>query len=229
MFFESAVANKTLSSPPEVKPKAPRAPKQERSQARFESILRVALELIAARGYEAVSMREIAREAGLPIASLYLYFPTKLAIVKEVWQRYTSSVSTRLEEDLKLIVDPANSADAGLLIERLIDLMVEIQISHPGFVEVWGCVAAAPELRELNQADTLATAGMVATAILSVHPNVDPEQAEGLALVLCEGGSSVTKLALTLPAEQRQQRVQQLKRTLQFIYSSSLEAFARQR
>jgi hypothetical protein len=69
---------------------------------------------------------------------------------------------------------------------------------------------------------------MVATAILSAHPNVDPEQAEGLALVLCEGGSSVTKLALTLPAEQRQQRVQQLKRTLQFIYTSSLEAFARQ-
>ena len=53
-------------------------------QARFEAILAVALELIAARGYEAVSMREIAREAGLPIASLYLYFPTKLAIVQEV-------------------------------------------------------------------------------------------------------------------------------------------------
>nr|WP_286674966.1 TetR/AcrR family transcriptional regulator [Pseudomonas subflava] len=228
MFFENAVANKTLSSTPDAKPRTPRAPKQERSQARFEAILGTALELIAARGYEAVSMREIAREAGLPIASLYLYFPTKLAIVKEVWQRYTSSVSERLEADLQRIVDPSNSADAGLLIERLIDLMVEIQVSHPGFVEVWGCVAAAPELRELNQADTLATAGMVATAIRSVHPNVDPEQAEGLALVLCEGGSSVTKLALSLPEPQRQQRVQQLKRTLQFIYTSSLEAFARQ-
>src|SRR5690606_27067499 len=56
----------------------------------------------------------------------------------------------------------------------------------------------------------------------------DPQQAEGLALVLCEGGSSVTKLALTLPEDERPQRVQQLKRTLQFIYSSSLEAFARQ-
>ena len=227
MFFENAVANKILSSTP-TKPRTPRAPKQERSQARFESILKVALELIAARGYEAVSMREIARETGLPIASLYLYFPTKLAIVQEVWQRYTSSVSERLEADLQLIIDPAGGGDAGQLIERLIDLMVEIQTSHPGFVEVWGCVAAAPELRELNQADTLATAAMVATAIRSAHPAVDPEQAEGLALVLCEGGSSVTKLALTLPAEQRQQRVQQLKRTLQFIYNSSLEAFARQ-
>lgn len=227
MFFEDAVVNKTLSSAPP-KPRKPREPKQERSQARFEAILRVALELIAARGYEAVSMREIAREAELPIASLYLYFPTKLAIVQEVWQRYTSSVSERLEADLQLIVDPTNSADAGLLIERLIDLMVDIQVSHPGFVEVWGCVAAAPELRELNRADTLATAALVATAIRSGHPTVDAEQAEGLALVLCEGGSSVTKLALSLPPEERQRRVAQLKRTLQFIYSSSLEAFSRQ-
>lgn len=222
------MTSKILSSTP-TKTRAPRAPKQERSQARFEAILRTALELIAERGYEAVSMREIARETGLPIASLYLYFPTKLAIVKAVWQRYTSSVSERLEADLQLIIDPAGGGDAGQLIERLIDLMVEIQTSHPGFVEVWGCVAAAPELRELNQADTLATAALVATAIRSAHPAVDPEQAEGLALVLCEGGSSVTKLALSLPAEQRQQRVRQLKRTLQFIYSSSLEAFARQR
>ena len=222
------MANKSLSSTPERKIRAPRAPKQERSQARFEAILAVALELIAARGYEAVSMREIAREAGLPIASLYLYFPTKLAIVREVWLRYSDSVNQRLQADLALIADPASGADAGLLIERLVDLMVDIQVSHPGFVEVWGCVAAAPELREMNRADTLATAGMVASAIRSVHPEVDPEQAEGLALVLCEGGSSVTKLALSLPPAERQQRVQQLKRTLQFIYASSLEAFARQ-
>ncbi|MES2818698.1 MAG: TetR/AcrR family transcriptional regulator [Pseudomonadota bacterium] len=222
------MTHKILSSTP-TPPRVPRAPKQERSQARFEAILRTALDLIAARGYEAVSMREIARETGLPIASLYLYFPTKLAIVKAVWQRYTRSVSERLEADLQLIIDPAGGGDAGQLIERLIDLMVEIQTSHPGFVEVWGCVAAAPELRALNQADTLATAAMVATAIRSAHPAVDPEQAEGLALVLCEGGSSVTKLALSLPAEQREQRVRQLKRTLHFIYSSSLEAFARPR
>ena len=219
------MATKTLSSTP-AKARTRREPKQERSQARFEAILKVALELIAARGYEAVSMREIAREAALPIASLYLYFPTKLAIVQEVWQRYTTSVRDRLQADLQHIVSPGNDADAGLMIERLIDLMVEIQISHPGFVEVWGCVTAAPELRALNSADTLATAAMIATAIRSAHPHTDAEQVEGLALVLCEAGSSVTKLALTLDEPERQRRLQQLKRTLHFIYSNSLAAFA---
>ncbi|WP_187807830.1 TetR/AcrR family transcriptional regulator [Aquipseudomonas alcaligenes] len=205
-----------------------REPKQERSQARFEAILEVALGLIAARGYEAVSMREIAREVGLPIASLYLYFPTKLAIVQEVWQRYTGSVGERLQADLAQIDGAPDSAAAGAMIERLIDLMVDIQVSHPGFVEVWGCVAASPELRALNSADTLATAELVATAIRAAQPKADAEQVRGLALLLCEAGSSVTKLALSLPEPERSRTLGQLKKTLQFVYASSLEAFARQ-
>ena len=40
-----------------------RLPQQERSQARFEAVLKAALRLFAARGYENTSMREIAREA----------------------------------------------------------------------------------------------------------------------------------------------------------------------
>ncbi len=221
------MANKTLSSTPPVA-RVRREPKQERSQARFEAILAVALQLIAARGYEAVSMREIAREAGLPIASLYLYFPTKLAIVQEVWQRYTGSVGERLQADLALLDGAPDSAAAGALIERLIDLMVDIQVSHPGFVEVWGCVAASPELRALNSADTLATAELVGQAICAAQPAADAELVHGLALLLCEAGSSVTKLALELPEPQRSRTLAQLKKTLQFVYASSLQAFARQ-
>lgn len=221
------MANKTLSSTPPVA-RVRREPKQERSQARFEAILAVALQLIAARGYEAVSMREIAREAGLPIASLYLYFPTKLAIVQEVWQRYTGSVGERLQADLALLDGAPDSAAAGALIERLIDLMVDIQVSHPGFVEVWGCVAASPELRALNSADTLATAELVGRAICAAQPAADAELVHGLALLLCEAGSSVTKLALELPEPQRSRTLVQLKKTLQFVYASSLQAFARQ-
>jgi AcrR family transcriptional regulator len=173
-------------------------------------------------------MREIAREAGLPIASLYLYFPTKLAIVQEVWQRYTGSVGERLQADLALLDGAPDSAAAGALIERLIDLMVDIQVSHPGFVEVWGCVAASPELRALNSADTLATAELVGRAICAAQPAADAELVHGLALVLCEAGSSVTKLALELPEPQRSRTLAQLKKTLQFVYASSLQAFARQ-
>ena len=78
-----------------------RIPRQERSQARFETVLEVALRLFAARGYESVSMREIAREAKMPIASVYQYFPMKLAIVREMWTRYTSTISETLAAGIR--------------------------------------------------------------------------------------------------------------------------------
>jgi hypothetical protein len=48
-----------------------RIPQQERSQARFEAVLEAALHLFASRGYENTSMREIARDAKMPIATVY--------------------------------------------------------------------------------------------------------------------------------------------------------------
>jgi hypothetical protein len=88
-------------------------------------------------------------------------------------------------------------------------------------------VAASPELRALNSADTLATAELVATAIRAARPQADAEQVRGLALLLCEAGSSVTKLALSLPEPERSRTLAQLKKTLQFVYANSIEAFAR--
>src|SRR3974390_3475354 len=73
-----------------------RLPQQERSQARFEAVLKAALRLFAARGYENTSMREIAREARMPIATVYQYFPMKLAIVREMWTRYTTTITETL-------------------------------------------------------------------------------------------------------------------------------------
>ena len=62
-------------------------------------MLKSALVLFAARGYESTSMREIAREARMPIATVYQYFPTKLAIVREMWTRYTSTIGETLRPE----------------------------------------------------------------------------------------------------------------------------------
>lgn len=206
--------------------RAKRVPQQERSQARFEAILTVAMRLFADSGYEAVSMREIAREAGLPIASLYMYFPTKLSIVREIWSRYTGGVRERLAADLRAVAAAPEHMDAGHMIDGMIDLMVELQGRHPVFVEIWGCVGAAPELRALNTADTLATAAMIGKAVRRVAPGASKDAAEGLALVLCEAASSVTRLALTLPPAARKRTLRHLKRNLRLLYDNAMREFA---
>jgi AcrR family transcriptional regulator len=46
-------------------------------RARRETILKVAIELLAKRDYEQIQVREIAEAAGVALATLYRYFPSK--------------------------------------------------------------------------------------------------------------------------------------------------------
>ena len=199
-----------------------RVPRQERSQLRFEQVIEVALRLFGERGYEAVSMREIAREANTPIASIYQYFPTKQAIVKEIWVRYSQTVREQLGADLLAFVEAKQQQGGELLIERMVDLITALQLSSPAYVEVWGCIAATPELRVLNDQDTLVLAGMVTEAIMSVRPDVERDDIEGLALMLTEAASSITKLTLALPEPQRNHIIRQLKNTMTRLYRATL-------
>src|SRR5580765_582860 len=49
-----------------------------------------AMHLIAARGYAATTLREIAKEAGVSVGLLYRYFPSKQAVVIALYDELSS-------------------------------------------------------------------------------------------------------------------------------------------
>jgi AcrR family transcriptional regulator len=55
---------------------------RRRADARPEEILDAALEEFTARGFEAARMEDIAKRAGLSKAAIYLYFPSKMAVLE---------------------------------------------------------------------------------------------------------------------------------------------------
>jgi AcrR family transcriptional regulator len=193
-----------------------RIPRQERSQARFETVLETALHLFAARGYESVSMREIAREAKMPIASVYQYFPMKLAIVREMWTRYTSAISETLATGIRRSIQDGKN-DPNHLIGMIIDRMAELQASNPAFIEIWSCVAASIELRALNVEDTLQNARLIADALQEMHPESDPIAVYDRALIAIEMASATTRLALALPEPHRARVLLSLKTALSLL------------
>jgi AcrR family transcriptional regulator len=203
-----------------------RVPRQKRSQTRFESVLRTALRLFAARGYESVSMREIAREAKIPIASVYQYFPMKLAIVREVWSRYTSAIS----EALALGVERAlleGLKEPNHLVGIIVDRMSELQAANPAFIEIWSCVAASMELRTLNVEDTLKNARMIADALRRMYPRSDADAVFDRALIAIEMASATTRLALVLPEPHRARVLLSLKATVSLLMNpASLSGYA---
>lgn len=55
---------------------------RRRAEARPEEILDAALEEFTERGFEAARMEDIAKAAGLSKAAVYLYFPSKMALLE---------------------------------------------------------------------------------------------------------------------------------------------------
>ena len=178
-----------------------RVPQQARSREKFDAILGAALRLIHEKGYEQVSMREIAREVNLPIASVYQYFPNKLAVVRQLWEGYTSELSVLLGAELEAVAKDPCVATFHRAVGNVIDHMVAHHRDNPAFLGIWRSVDGSPELRALNRQDTLRVADAIGAAVLKVRPDADPNAVLTRALIACETASATVKLAQELPTE----------------------------
>ena len=71
-----------------------------------DSILRTAAKFFSERGYDKVTIREIAKDVGINPASLYYHFPSKEAVLQDLYEYYAEqlkSVMPDVEELLKLV------------------------------------------------------------------------------------------------------------------------------
>ena len=64
-----------------------RVPNAERRKASIKSVLDSALNLFVTRGYDATSMDDIARQAGLTKGAVYFYFKDKLSLLNTLLER----------------------------------------------------------------------------------------------------------------------------------------------
>ena len=58
--------------------------RQRQAAARREQILKTALKLFAAQGFDATSTRQIAREVGIAEGLIFHYFPTKASLLAAI-------------------------------------------------------------------------------------------------------------------------------------------------
>jgi AcrR family transcriptional regulator len=96
----------------------PAEPSSAGQKARYRSILRAAARLGAANELERVQMQDVAREAGVAIATLYRYFPSKVHLFAAVMK----SQVLRLYDEA---VAPAKGQDPVVAVSELL-----VRISH---------------------------------------------------------------------------------------------------
>lgn len=103
-----------------------RQPRQERSQQRVEHLLNVAAQVFEEVGYAAATTNAIAARAGVPIGSLYQFFPNKDALMEALVKRYLDELQREVfvqEEHLPL----------PDLIDQILDRLTRFHESHAGF------------------------------------------------------------------------------------------------
>jgi AcrR family transcriptional regulator len=61
-------------------------------------LFEIAIELIAQRGYEAATLRDVADRAGVSVGLLYRYFPSKRAVVLSLYDQLSSRYAERARE-----------------------------------------------------------------------------------------------------------------------------------
>jgi AcrR family transcriptional regulator len=78
------------------RPKRGRPPgPTELGLAAREQLYATALELISSRGYEATTLRDIAKQAGVSVGLLYRYFPSKRAVVLALYEDLSAEYAAR--------------------------------------------------------------------------------------------------------------------------------------
>ncbi|MFD0886878.1 TetR family transcriptional regulator [Streptosporangium algeriense] len=118
-----------------------RRPAQRRSLERVERMLDECARLLDEVGYEALTTKEVARRAEVPIGTFYQFFPDKQGLARALALRnldaFLGRVTVRLTE--------VRLSDWTEMVDLAIDEFVEMKRTTPGFAVVdFGEVLLAP-------------------------------------------------------------------------------------
>ncbi len=100
-----------------------RAPQRLRVRLRVAAILAAGAAAFREKGYDAVTMTEIAARSGTTFGSLYRFFPSKAALANTLLAQYAQRALDRLAElaEQAPVMTPAAVADA------LVEFMLKLQ------------------------------------------------------------------------------------------------------
>jgi AcrR family transcriptional regulator len=96
-------------------------------------LLDAAEEIFGNRGFALATLKEIAELAGFAVGSVYLFFPSKEELFRQVWLRRGAEFMPGMTEAL----DATGGAGPLLRLHRLVDFQVGFFRTHPAFARLY--------------------------------------------------------------------------------------------
>ncbi|MBP2559426.1 AcrR family transcriptional regulator [Neorhizobium galegae] len=193
----------------EISVSTPRQPQQKRSRERVERILAAAKELIARGGSDVMKMGELAEKAGVPIGSLYQFFPDKGSVVRTLAERYNEEGRTCIREAMEPV---RNEATFSKAFSELIDIYYGLFLAEPVMRDIWSGAQADKALQDIDLADARENGVIVASALAHIQPHAHPEELFNRAMLVMYLGTSTMRLAISVERAQGDAMVETYKR-----------------
>ena len=72
----------------------------KKTDVKYQKIVRTAHDLFVSKGYDTVTISEVAREAGIAKGGMYYYFDSKEALLKAVHAQLAQEVARKVSEEI---------------------------------------------------------------------------------------------------------------------------------
>jgi len=156
-------------------------PSQARSRARVEKIMMSTVELLRSEGLNAVNTNRIAQQAGIPVGSVYQYFPNKLAVLSELYLGQLQRIRVRgLELEKEVLERGGPWQDC---VEYYFRNIKKSEESERGLmVELVRAITVYPELQEIDWINGEMTAKHLASMLSKLGSQWPQDRLERLAL-----------------------------------------------
>ncbi len=181
--------------PADTTPAPRRAPSQRRSRERVERLLVAATKLIEERGSDVMRMSEVAETAGVPIGSLYQYFPDKAALIRTLAERFNAIGRTCVEDALATV---RGEEDLPVALEQIIDGYYEMFVAEPVMRDIWSGTQADKALQELSAAEGDVLAAMLLAVLLRLRPDADGAALATKTRLMMELTEATMRLAISV-------------------------------
>jgi AcrR family transcriptional regulator len=171
-------------------PIAPRRPERANGRRRYELLLDAAERLMQRDGPEGLTVHALAREAGVPAASVYHFFPGPSAIPIGLAERYMAGFVDTLNRP----IDGLGSMPWPEIVATLIGRALDYYLAHPYAQRLLLGSDHSWRIREADLANNSLLAGTAAALLAPHFPAAPPDALRRAAVV----ATSLTDALFTL-------------------------------
>ena len=191
-----------------------RIPQQERGERRIAELLAAAEVVLSETGFEATTMKAVAKQAGASIGAVYQYFDNKESVARALLAQYDAEMDQRwanLEEDTRKL-------SLQQLAQRFVDVMVRFIEQHPAYI----IVLFAPVTHKRDARIQNRLRERLASVFRSRSSTLTREQSLLIATLTLQLIKSMNSLYALAKTEQRTAIVEEYKLALASYFASRL-------